>query len=73
MSRKIFLNTQFYHFFNTKFAFRVFLINLLSDTIEYSFEVENDYMDWEMAIDGLKTVNVKLKELQGNKSFSTRS
>lgn len=26
----------------------------------YSFEVENDFCDWEMALDGLKTIRRKL-------------
>lgn len=31
----------------------------------YSFEVENDFCDWEMALDGIKTNARKLKELRG--------
>jgi len=30
----------------------------------YSFEVENDFCDWEMALDGLKTIRRKLNKLQ---------
>lgn len=30
----------------------------------HSFEVENDFCDWEMAIDGLKTIRRKLNKLQ---------
>jgi len=30
----------------------------------YSFEVENDFSDWEMAIDGVATMERKLKKLQ---------
>lgn len=29
----------------------------------YSFEVESDAQEWELAIDGIKTVEKKLKEL----------
>lgn len=29
----------------------------------YSFEVESDAQEWELAIDGIKTINRKLKEL----------
>ena len=33
----------------------------------YSFEVESDAQEWELAIDGIKTVEKKLKELsRGN-------
>ena len=31
---------------------------------DYSFEVENDASDWEMALDGVVTMARKLKELQ---------
>lgn len=31
----------------------------------YSFEVESDAQEWELAIDGIKTVEQKLKELSG--------
>lgn len=31
----------------------------------YSFEVESDAQEWELAIDGIKTVEKKLKELLG--------
>ena len=30
----------------------------------YSFEVENDFCDWEMALDGVATVRRKLNRLQ---------
>lgn len=29
----------------------------------YTFEVESDAQEWELAIDGIKTVEKKLKEL----------
>lgn len=31
---------------------------------EYSFEVENDFCDWEMAQDGVATIRRKLNKLQ---------
>lgn len=31
----------------------------------FSFEVESDAQEWELAIDGIKTVEKKLKELLG--------
>ena len=31
----------------------------------YSFEVESDAHEWELAIDGIKTIERKLKELSG--------
>ena len=31
----------------------------------YSFKVESDAQEWELAIDGIKTVEKKLKELSG--------
>ena len=34
----------------------------------YSFEVENDFCDWEMALDGIKTMERKLKELRGKRN-----
>jgi len=30
----------------------------------YSFEVENDFCDWEIALDGLETIKRKLKKLK---------
>ena len=31
----------------------------------YSFEVESDAQEWELAIDGIKTIEKKMKELIG--------
>jgi len=39
-----------------------------TDIIEkqnYSFEVETDAQEWELVIDGIKTIEKKLKELSG--------
>ncbi len=30
----------------------------------YSFEVENDYCDWELAVDGIRTIKEKIEELE---------
>lgn len=30
----------------------------------YSFEVENDYCDWELAVDGIKTIKEKIEKLE---------
>jgi len=30
----------------------------------YSFEVENDYCDWELAVDGIETIKEKIKKLE---------
>jgi len=30
----------------------------------YSFEVESDYCDWELAIDGMKTIKEKIERLE---------
>ncbi len=30
----------------------------------YSFEVESDYCDWELAVDGIKTIKEKIKKLE---------
>lgn len=35
----------------------------------YTFEVESDAQEWELAIDGIKTVERKLKELTNNASL----
>jgi len=32
----------------------------------YSFEIESDAQEWELAIDGIKTVEKKLQELLGD-------
>ena len=39
---------------------------------EYSFEVENDFCDWEMALDGIKTVERKLNELRGSNTIDNQ-
>jgi hypothetical protein len=31
----------------------------------YSFEVENDHQDWDLAVDGMRTVERQLAALQG--------
>jgi len=33
---------------------------------EYSFKVESDYCEWELAIDGIKTIEKELKKIMKN-------
>jgi len=35
------------------------------DSQNYTFEVESDAQEWELAIDGIRTVEKRLKELSG--------
>ncbi|MDZ7261095.1 MAG: hypothetical protein ONB05_03120 [candidate division KSB1 bacterium] len=44
--------------------FETFKANNLVAQRGYSFEVESDFCDWEMALDGIKTVERKLQELR---------
>ena len=41
-----------------------FKVNNVVTKNGYSFEVENDFCDWEMALDGIKTVERKLKDVE---------
>ena len=34
-------------------------------TLGYSFEVENDHQDWDLAADGIQTVERQLASLRG--------
>jgi len=38
----------------------------------YSFEVENDFCDWEMALDGKKTIERKLNKLRGSDAIDNQ-
>jgi len=40
--------------------------NEMVKKLGYSFEVESDYHDWDMAIDGIETLRRDLEELQGS-------
>jgi hypothetical protein len=44
--------------------FNSFKTNRMVEQQGYSFEVENDFCEWEMAIDGIATSERKLKKLQ---------
>jgi hypothetical protein len=33
------------------------------EELGHSFEVEKDYCDWEISLDGIKTINAELKKL----------
>lgn len=48
-----------------KMDFETFKANNILKKEEYSFDVENDFCDWEMAIDGIQTMERKLKDLRG--------
>ncbi len=54
-------------FYNKKYGmdFESFQKKNIVDKQNYSFEVESDAQEWELAIDGIKTVEKKLKELSG--------
>jgi hypothetical protein len=34
--------------------------------LNYSFEAENDHQDWDLAIDGIRTMQRRLSELRGS-------
>ncbi len=40
--------------------------NEMVKKLGYSFEVESDYHDWDMAIDGIETLRRDLEELRGS-------
>jgi len=44
--------------------FETFKAEKMVEQKGYSFEVENDFCDWEMALDGVETVRRKLKKIQ---------
>ena len=48
--------------------FQEFKANKMTEKKEYSFEVENDFCDWELALDGNETVRRKLNKLRDSKS-----
>jgi len=50
-------------------SFEEFEKNEMVKKLGCSFEVESDYHDWDMAIDGIKTLRQDLEE-QCNKSMS---
>jgi hypothetical protein len=45
-------------------TFEEFERNEMVKKLSYSFEVESDYHDWDMAIDGIETLRRDLKELR---------
>lgn len=45
-------------------TFGEFEENEMVTKLSYSFEVESDYHDWDIAIDGIKTLSRDLKEIQ---------
>ena len=47
-------------------SFDEFLNQRVVRKMDYTWEVEQDAMDWETAVGGMKTVERKLKELQAD-------
>jgi hypothetical protein len=43
-----------------------FEANEMVKNLNYSFEVESDHQDWDLAVDGIRTTQRQLKELQGS-------
>jgi len=46
-------------------SFQDFKVNRVVEQKGYSFEVETDFWDWEMALDGIATVQDMLGSLKG--------
>ena len=44
--------------------FEAFNAKRIVEKKSYSFKVENDFCDWEMALDGMETARQKLNKLQ---------
>ena len=42
-----------------------FEANKMIQSLGYSFEVESDYQDWDLAVDGVRTVERQLTDLRG--------
>lgn len=45
-------------------SFEEFKAKKILEEKELSFEVETDYCDWEMAIDGIRTIREKIEKLE---------
>ena len=43
--------------------FEEFKHKQIVESLDYSFNVEEDYCDWELAIDGIKSITTELKNL----------
>lgn len=46
-----------------KMSFDEFKQKNIVEQLDYSFDVEEDYCDWELALDGVETINTELKKL----------
>ena len=46
-----------------KMDFEEFKRKQIVENLDYSFDVEEDYCDWELAIDGIKSITTELKNL----------
>lgn len=55
------------NFYRKKYGmdFESFQKSNIVEKQNYAFKVESDAQEWELAIDGIKTVERKLKELSG--------
>lgn len=55
------------NFYRKKYGmdFESFRKSNIVEKQNYAFKVESDAQEWELAIDGIKTVERKLKELSG--------
>lgn len=49
-------------------SFETFKTQNVVEELGYTFEVESDFWDWEMAQDGIETVRAMLDELRGAQS-----
>ena len=46
-----------------KMSFDEFKQKKMIEKLGHSFDVEEDYCDWELALDGVETINTELKKL----------
>ncbi len=46
-----------------KMSFDEFKQKNMVEQFNHSFDVEEDYCDWELALDGVETINTELKKL----------
>jgi len=57
------------HLFREKYgmSFEEFEKNQMVKKLGYSFDVESDYHDWDMAIDGIETLRRDLEEIRSSR------
>ncbi len=44
-----------------------FEANQMVKKLNYSFEAESDHQEWDLAVDGIQTMQQRLQKLRGNK------